>query len=490
MPLTNQMKNQHLMWRAGFGPAVEQLGDLAKYTPKQFYKALVKASEKKPGYVNVADDYLQGLYMGIEEVGRQQQRKELTADERKMVQQKNRDGIRNLNVYWLHEMVNSSAQLREKMAFFWHGHFACRNLNIFFQQGLLDVIRRNALGNFGTLLKEVSKNAAMLNFLNNQQNRKDHPNENFAREVMELFTLGRGNYTENDVKEAARAFTGWSATLKGEYIFRKGQHDFGSKTVLGKTGNFDGEEVLDILLQQKQTAKFITQKLYKFLVNEQVDNAKVEWLADRFYKNEYDISKLLEDIFTSDWFYEEKNIGAKIKSPVELIAGIQRMLPMKFEQDEVLLLIQRSLGQLLFYPPNVAGWPGGKNWIDSSTLMMRMRIPQLLDDKDEFNIRPKDDDDQMMGRKDNNEDPKATAMKALGRLNKPIQVNIDWTLYKKSYESVPRESLLSTITGILLQAKSRVSPEIIKQFSDQTGRENFIKTATLQVMSTPEYQLC
>ena len=163
---------------------------------------------------------------------------------------------------------------------------------------------------------------------------------------------------------------------------------------------------------------------------------------------------------------------------------------MKFEQDEVLLLIQRSLGQLLFYPPNVAGWPGGKNWIDSSTLMMRMRIPQMLDDKDEFNIRPKDDDDQMMGRKDNNDDPKATAMKALGRLNKPIQVTIDWTLYTKNYESVTRDSLLPAITGVLLQAKSRVNPETIKQFSDQTGRENFIKTATLQVMSTPEYQLC
>ena len=490
MSLTNQTKNQHLMWRAGFGPAVEQLGDLSKYTPKQIYKALVKASDKKPEYVNVADDYLQGLYMGIEEVGRQQQRKELTADERKMLQQKNREGIRNLNVYWLKEMVNSAAQLREKMAFFWHGHFACRNLNIFFQQGLLDVIRRNALGNFGTLLKEVSKNAAMLNFLNNQQNRKDHPNENFAREVMELFTLGRGNYTEHDVKEAARAFTGWSATIKGEYIFRKGQHDFDSKTVLGKTGDLDGGDVLDILLQQKQTARFVTKKLYKFLVNEQPDDAKVEWLADRFYKNEYDIAKLLEDIFTSDWFYEEKNIGAKIKSPVELLVGIQRMLPMKFDREEALLLIQRSLGQLLFYPPNVAGWPGGKSWIDSSTLMMRMRIPMMLDDRDEFNIKPKDDDDQMMGRKDVNDDPKAGAMKAMGRLGKPILVNIDWSLYTRSYESIARESLLPNITGILLQAKSRVSPELVKQFSDQSGRENFIKTATLQLMSTPEYQLC
>ena len=495
MSLTNQTKNQHLMWRAGFGPAVEQLADLSKYTPKQFYKALVKASEKKPEYMNVADDYLQGLYMGIEEAGRQQ-KKELTTDEKKMVQQKNREGVRNLNIYWLQEMVNSSAQLREKMAFFWHGHFACRNLNVFFQQGLLDVIRRNALGNFKILLKEVSTNAAMLNFLNNQQNRKDHPNENFAREVMELFTLGRGNYTENDVKEAARAFTGWGSTIKGDFQFRKFQHDNGSKTVLGKTGNFEGEEVLDILLQKKETAQFVTKKLYKFLVNEQPDNAKVEWLADRFYKNEYDISKLLEDIFTSDWFYEGKNIGAKIKSPVELLAGIQRMLPMKFEKEEALLLIQRSLGQLLFYPPNVAGWPGGKNWIDSSTLMMRMRIPQMLGEKDEFNIKPKDDDDQMMGRSstelrmNNNDDPKATVMKAMGRLNKPIQVKIDWSLYTKNYESIERESLLGNITGLLLQVKSRVSPDLIKQFSDQTGRDNFIKTATLQIMSTPEYQLC
>ena len=495
MSLTNQTKNQHLMWRAGFGPAVEQLADLSTYSPKQFYKALVKSSDKKPEYLNVADDYLQGLYMGIEEAGRQE-KKELTVDEKKMVQQKNREGVRNLNIFWLQEMVNSSAQLREKMAFFWHGHFACRNLNVFFQQSLLDVIRRNALGNFRTLLKEVSTNAAMLNFLNNQQNRKDHPNENFAREVMELFTLGRGNYSENDVKEAARAFTGWGSTLKGDFQFRRFQHDDGSKTVLGKTGNFDGDEVLDILLQKKETAQFITKKLYKFLVNEQVDDAKAEWLAERFYKNEYDIAKLLEDIFTSEWFYAEKNIGAKIKSPVELLAGIQRMLPMKFEKVEALLLLQRSLGQLLFYPPNVAGWPGGKNWIDSSTLMLRMRIPQMLGEKDEFNIKPKDDDDQMMGRPstvqrmNNNDDPKATAMKVLGRLNKPIQVNIDWSLYTKNYEAIERESLLGNITGLLLQAKSQVSPDLIKQFSDQTGRDNFIKTATLQIMSTPEYQLC
>src|SRR5688572_21326111 len=291
MPLTNQLKNQHLLWRAGFGPAVEQLGDLANFSPQQFYKALVKASDKKPDYINVADNYLQGLMMGIDQVGRVQ-KKDLTPDEKKQVQQKNREGVRNLNLYWLHEMVNSRAQLREKMAFFWHGHFACRNLNIFYQQGLLDVIRRNALGDFGTLLKEVSRTAAMLNFLNNQQNRKGHPNENFAREVMELFTVGRGNYTEQDIKEAARAFTGWSANAKGEFVFRRFQHDYGQKTVLNRSGNFEGEEVLDILLEQKETARYITQKVYRFFVNEQVDKDHVAWLSNRFYQSDYNIGKL------------------------------------------------------------------------------------------------------------------------------------------------------------------------------------------------------
>jgi len=478
------------MWRAGFGPAVEQLGDLNKYSPKQFYKALQKASEKRPEYIDVADDYLKGLMMGIEEVGRQQ-KKEMDEDQRKQVQQKNRQGVRNLNMFWMHEMVNTGAQLREKLGFFWHGHFACRNLNVFYQQGLLDIIRRNALGSFRTMLHEVSKSSAMLNFLNNQQNRKDHPNENFAREVMELFTLGRGNYTEEDVKEAARSFTGWSSNLKGEYVFRRFQHDVGKKTVLGKTGNLTGEEVLDHLLEQKQTAKFITQKMYKFFVNDTPDEKNIEWLADRFYKNDYDISKLCEDIFTSDWFYEDKNIGVKIKSPVELLTGIQRMLPMKLESEESLMLLQRVLGQLLFYPPNVAGWPGGKAWIDSSTLMMRMRIPQMLNDQDELNVKPKDDDDTMMGRKnDKNEDPKVKGQKQMGKLGKPILVNIDWTKYVKNFDPVKREKLLTDMNSVLLVTNKAVSDDLIKKFSDESGREDFIKSATIQIMSTPEYQLC
>jgi len=488
MDVTIKTRNQHLLWRAGFGPAVEQLPDLSRYSPAEFYRALVKASSKKPDYINVADNYLEGLMMGIDQVSKQE-KKELTAEERKKRQQKSREGIRNLNLEWMSEMVNSSAQLREKMAFFWHGHFACRNLNIFYQQGLLDILRRNALGNFGTLLKEVSRSAAMLFFLNNQQNRKGHPNENFAREVMELFTLGRGNYTETDIKEAARAFTGWSANAQGDFIFRRGQHDYGKKTVLGHTGNFDGDDVLDILLEKKETATYLCRKLYRFFVNENEDKQKVEWLASRFYKNEYDISKLLEDIFTSDWFYDEKNIGANIKSPIELLVGMQRMLPMEMENEAAMLVLQRILGQMLFYPPNVAGWAGGRSWIDSSTLMMRMRIPQLINDEDEMNVKPKDDDDQMMGRPD--EDlPGRRKTGYAGQRRQQINASLDWKLLLTSLEKVPREKLLNEIKGTLLQVKPSVNETLFEKYVDASSREAFIKSATLRLMSTPEYQMC
>jgi uncharacterized protein (DUF1800 family) len=316
--------------------------------------------------------------------------------------------------------------------------------------------------------------------------RKDHPNENFAREVMELFTMGRGQYTEHDIKEAARAFTGWSANIKGEFVFRRFQHDYESKTVLGKTGNFTGEEVLDILLEQEQTARYITQKIYRFFVNETVDKEKVEWLSKRFYQSDYNISQLMEDIFTADWFYDEKHIGTRIKSPVELVVGMQRILPMAVDNEEALLLVQRLLGQLLFYPPNVAGWPGGKNWIDSSSLMFRLRLPQLFTDADAFNIRPKTDDDMTGGQ----EEMAMGKNGQYGKAGKPIQADIFWKLYTKQFDSVSRENLLATLQTALLQVAPRFGKDTILNFADSSGRENFIKSTTIQIMSTPEYQMC
>lgn len=484
MIVTPQLKNQHLLWRAGFGPMAEEYHQLASATHKSYVNSLFKASAKGPQMIDVADSAVKGLVMGVQEASTK--KRDLDEMERRRLRQQSRDDIKNLNITWLNEMVNSEQQIREKMSLFWHGHFASRNLNILYQQQLLDVIRQNALGNFGDLLREVSKSAAMINFLNNNQNKKGHPNENFAREVMELFTMGRGNYTENDIKEAARAFTGWGANISGEFTFRKFQHDDGKKTVLGKTGNFNGDDVLNILLEHKQTATYITRKLYRYFVNDVPDEAHVTWLADRFYQSQYDIKELMKDIFTSDWFYDAKNIGCRIKSPVELIVGIRRALPMKLENEQVQLLLQRLLGQLLFYPPNVAGWPGGKNWIDSSSLMFRLRIPQLIYDNDEVALSPKDDDDQMMGMKDMGK-KKGKMGKKGGQM---ISAAVDWETYLKKFEKVPREKLLGSIAGILIQGAEPVNEKIISKYIDASSRESFIKTVTIQLMSTPEYQLC
>ncbi len=480
---SNQLKNQHLLWRAGFGPAAENLSDLHSASQKSLLKSLFRSSQKTPAYIDVADPELKDLYMNMDEMAKQ--KKQLSEDQRKLLRDKSALGIKTLNLTWLDQMVTSEEQLREKMSLFWHGHFASRVQNILYQQQLLDIIRRNALGKFPDLLREVSKSASMINFLNNNQNRKDHPNENFAREVMELFTMGRGNYTEDDIKEAARAFTGWGANQAGDFVFRKPLHDEGNKTVLGKTGNFDGDDVLNILTDHPQTATYITRKIYRYFVNEQVDESKVEWLAKRFYRH-YDISELMHDIFSSDWFYDPANIGCQIKSPVELIAGIRRTLPMKISNEDVQLTLQRLLGQQLFYPPNVAGWPGGKNWIDSSSLMLRMRLPQMIYMEQELNMKPKDDDDQMMGMKDKPPVAKGNPKKP-GQM---ISALVDWPLYSSAYEKVARENLLKEISNTLLQAPTGVSDTILNKYIDAGSRENFIKSATIQLMSTPEYQLC
>ncbi len=482
MAVSNRLKNQHLLWRAGFGPMAENAAELDTISQKDLWALLLKTSAKAPQKINVAQNLFDGLYKGVQDVAAMQ-KAELSADQKKMIREQSKDDLKNLNLLWLDEMINSEAQLREKMSLFWHGHFACRVINSYFQQELLQTIRENALGNFKDLLVGVSKSPSMLSFLNNQQNRKQRPNENFAREVMELFTMGRGNYTETDIKEAARAFTGWGFNLKGEFEFRKFQHDDDSKTVLGKTGNFNGDDVLDILLQQKQTAKYISKKLYKFLVNENADAAKAEWLGNRFYESNYDIKKLLTDIFTSDWFYDEKNMGTQIKSPVQLLAGIRRLLPMELENEQSQLLFQKTLGQILFYPPNVAGWPGGKTWIDSSSLMLRLRLPQILTANDVMDIQAKTDDDVLGGMME-------AGAKKMKAAVKGGTAKTDWALVAKIFEAIPREKLLLQITNTVLQTKGRVTNTVLEKYLNNENRENYTKSAIVNLMCTPEYQLC
>jgi len=484
MPVSNRLKNQHLLWRAAFGPMAENIADLDNISQKTLWHTLIKTSADKPQAINVASNLFDGMVKNIDDLS---QFSKLTQDQKKQLQVQSREDLKNLNLRWMYEMINSKAQFREKMSFFWNGHFACRIINIFYQQQLLDVVRNNAFGNFGELLRQVSKSPAMLQFLNNQQNKKQHPNENFAREVMELFTLGRGNYTEQDIKEGARAFTGWTYNLQGDFVFKDAQHDNGVKTFLGKTGNFTGDDIITILLEQKQTAIFITKKIYRFFVNDTVDDEKAGWLADRFFQNNYDIQKLMEDIFTASWFYDEQNIGTKIKSPVELLVGIRRLLPMELANDDAQLLFQKLLGQVLFYPPNVAGWPGGKNWIDSSTLMLRLRLPQIITDNEVVNIVPKTDDDAMMGQM---MEERMDQIKNNEYAAKGGSAIVNWNVVTNIFKNIKKEYLLPQIAAEVLQTESRVSDSLLTKYIDNQSREEYIKTTIVNLMSTPEYQLC
>lgn len=471
------MHLQHLLLRFGFGPRTKSWANWSALPPEAWWPKLRDESLPAPQHFDVVDGVVKGLLMGAGEIGKME-RRDLDKEEKRKLRKQSREDLQSLNLLWLEEMTHTKSQLREKIALFWHGHFASRNINILYQQQLLTVIREHALGNFADLLRGVSKSAAMISFLNNQQNKKQHPNENFAREVMELFTLGRGNYTEDDVKEAARAFTGWAHRLDGEFVFRQRDHDTASKTILGKTGNFDGDDMLNILLEKRETARFIARKMYKYLVNDtKIPKDRITWLGDRFFDSGYKIMRLLEDIARSDWFYAPENMGTKIKSPVELWVGIRRAIPMELADPESQLTIQKALGQILFYPPNVAGWPGGRNWIDSSSLMLRLRIPQLLYRNQDLDVRGKTDDDQQMGEA------------AKGQMRR-LSAVMDWQPAIDLFAKTPDNELIEKIAAFLWAVPKKNLPfEVIKKNTDRSSRSAIIQTTMVQLMATPEYQV-
>lgn len=448
--------NTHLLWRSGFGPKASDAGSIQTLTRQQLWAEIKQRSEAFAP-IDIVSQSID--YNDFKDAG---------PEKRKELQQKSRKANISINLAWLELMTKSEGQLREKMAFFWHGHFATRIINARHNENLLNTIRKHALGSFRDLLFEVSKSAAMLSFLNNQQNKKGHPNENFAREVMELFTMGHGHYSEQDIRESARAFTGWAFDKEGNFIFREKQHDTGTKTFLGRSGNFNGDDILNILLEQQATAEFITRKIYRLLVNEKPDEAIISKLSNAFFRSGYSISDLLDQIFTSEWFYNKANIGSKIKSPIELLAGIQRLLPVTFEKNESQIIFQRLLGQMLLYPPNVAGWPGGTSWIDSSTLMLRLKIPQIISGIRPLDYTPKEDDDINMG---NNMD------RLRKQMFKNQTVAVNWTAVKKYLENVD-------LLDFLLQNEGNLRKNIFKSIQPQDLEANIIA-----IMSTPEYQL-
>jgi len=289
---------------------------------------------------------------------------------------------------------------------------------------------------------------------------------------MELFTIGRGNYTETDVKESARAFTGYGFNKNGEFVTRKFVHDDGLKTFLGKTGNFNGEDVMNMLLEKKETAHFISNKLYKYLVNETPDPGHVNAMADIFYNANYEIKPLLEYVFTVDWFYDDKNMGNLVKAPVEFLVGLNRQFYITYQRPEVLLQFQRVLGQLLFYPPNVAGWPGGRNWIDSSSLMYRLKIPSTLLDGGliDFNGKADPEDEAYI----------ATVHNQQQFVNAQVQSQPDWD---KFLQGIPKNTSKTAIAQFMLE------PKLSDTLLDSITKATDTKTMIIELVSMPEYQL-
>ena len=461
--MNNARNIKHLYARAGFGIRFEDLHDHENWSVKKAVRKLFKASDNK-----------EEITVLTENIDLRNFPKDQADEQKRMVQEERNKQSTALNSAWVKLMSSTDAQLREKMTLFWHNHFACNIGNAFYEQQLNNIERANALGNFKTLLLQVSQSTAMLQFLNNQQNKKGHPNENFARELMELFTLGRGHYTENDIKESARSFTGWAYDGKtGLYAFRQNAHDEGTKTFMGKTGQFYGEDILDIILANKQTAVFISTKIYRYLVNDTPDAAFISQMADIFYTANYEIKPLLEFVFRSDWFYNDKNIGNLIKSPVELLTGLNRQFYITYQNPDVLLQFQRTLGQVLFRPPNVAGWPGGKNWIDSSSLMYRIKIPSTILNAGVIDFTGKADPED--------EAYLASVRKQQLNVIKRVQAQPDWD---KFLQEIPADTSKEQIAEFMLE------PPVNKTVNDEINNAPDIKTTVIQIVSTPEYQLC
>jgi uncharacterized protein (DUF1800 family) len=392
--------------------------------------------------------------------------RDLSKAEKQQIKDQMKELVFALNAEWLEKMTTDKDGVAEKMTLFWHNHFACREDIPPYTQSLINTIRQHALGDFRTMLKQVSREPAMLRFLNNLQNKKQHPNENFAREVMELFTMGVGNYTEKDIKESARAFTGWSLSEEtGEFLFRERIHDTGIKDFLGRQGNFNGDDILDIILEQEATARFIAGKIYRCYVNPVPNKEHVEAIAAVFRKN-YHIGEMMEFVFTSPWFYSDENRLAVVKSPVDLLVEFKRMFSLQFEEQEAQLRIQRALNQVLFFPPNVAGWPGGLRWIDNSTLMLRLRMASVLTNDGDMHWEEKGDMPEDFRRK--NEVPRK------------LKATASWTLIDNTFEGWSGDAVAACLVG-------RKDTPAIKDWLER--HPQYSRTALIELMSLPEFQL-
>jgi len=371
-PALDAAEARHLLARSGFGATPAEIEALAPLTREEAVAAILA----RAGSTAVTPpppwdaDWLPPKPDGMSEA------------ERLALRDTRREQGRELKAWWLTEMRTTPSPLTEVMTLFWHNHFTSSLAKVkapalLYRQNLL--LRRHALGNFAALLHAIARDPAMLIYLDNARSRREAPNENFARELLELFTLGEGRYSERDLKEAARAFTGWGLErTSAAFRFRAAWHDAGEKEILGARGAFDGDAVIDLLLARPETAELIVTKLWRQFISESPDTAAVERLAALFREADYEMKPLLAALFNSEAFWAPENRGRLVKSPVDLVVGSLRLFDLPVADGRDVAWLTRRLGQDVFDPPNVKGWPGGTDWITGASLLDRQTLLQRV----------------------------------------------------------------------------------------------------------------
>jgi uncharacterized protein (DUF1800 family) len=385
-PLTpdswNYANAAHLLNRAAFGGAP---GEIEAAREKGLPKIVSELVDASAGAANLpAPPWAQPrnireIRMSIrEEKSEPGERK----DKRREFRQMEGENILDLRRCWLGHMMTTPAPLVEKMTLFWHGHFATSVEKVkdgYWMWRQNDKLRRDALGNFATLTKEISRDPAMMIYLDLQQSRKEHPNENWARELMELFTVGIGHYTESDIRESARAFTGYRIDMTNQqFRFAPRQHDDGPKTFMGKTGPWNGDDIIDVLMKQPACSQFLARKLWRFFAEDEPSAQIVDAVAARIREHNFEMRPVLREIFSSREFYSDAAMRNQIKSPVQYLIQTTKLLATELPAAPVAQNAMRQMGQILFAPPNVKGWDGGKAWVSTSTLLFRYNFANYL----------------------------------------------------------------------------------------------------------------
>lgn len=412
-----------------------------------------------------------------------ERRQELQKQERQMENQR----ILELRGWWLRRMAKGPRPFQEKMTLFWHGHFATSFEKVhdsYYMWRQNELFRRLATGNWLELLTEAGKDPAMLVWLDQAQSRKEHPNENYAREVMELFSLGQGHYTEKDITEAARALTGWSLEPNAQkFIYRPFFHDNGEKTILGKTGNMDGDDFIHQIIAQPQSAIFITGKIWNFFAGEMPSPELNSDLADFFRQSGNNIKPLMRVIFSLEDFYSPQVVRNEVKSPVQWLVGSCRMLQCELPPPLISTNLLRGLGQDLFAPPNVKGWDGGLAWITTNNLLARYNQAALLAEGD-MSVT----ETLATGP---NKNP--ARVKQIQRRMRNMRVGgVDVQKILTEQERSDKEALIAALEKRLLQGNLSQKQEVaLRDYlnGQATLDDSNIRDAIRLVMCTPEYQV-